>query len=202
VRKGPLDGRPPWRGADLGFAESTRTSLLLLRGRVEAPLGQQIAARLGCDLPTTPIALAQGDRAKVLMLAPCRWMLFADREASPMLLAQLRETLAGSFVAVSDVSDGYAQVRLEGRRAIDLLATGTAVDLHPRIFAVGQAVQTELARTRCLIRRDEEVAYELLVDVSAADYVWTWLTTNAALTIAAHQLTARHSKDASSSRRS
>ena len=98
------------------------------------------------------------------------------------------------------MSDGYAQVRLDGPRTIDLLAAGTAVDLHPRMFTVGQAVQTELARTRCLIWRDEQSAYQLCVDVSAADYVWTWLTTNAALTIAAYQLGTRHSSDAALSR--
>jgi sarcosine oxidase gamma subunit len=45
-------------------------------------------------------------------------------------------------------------------------------------------VQSELARVRCLIRRDGETVYDLLVDVSAADYAWAWLTTNAELTVA------------------
>src|SRR5262249_37868132 len=116
---------------------------------------------------------------------------FVDRPSSAQLLRQLREALADSFVAVSDVSDGYAHIRLEGPLATDLLASGTAVDLHPRIFGVGDAVQTELARITCLIRRDGDTVYDLLIDVSAADYVWAWLTTNAEPTVALSRPSAR-----------
>lgn len=187
VRKSPLDGRAPWQGESLRIEACAATRQLLLRGRLEESVGQRIAALLGCGLPATPIFMAHGKRAQALMLAPSRWMIFDRSESSPALLLQLQGLLVDNFVAVSDVSDGYAHIRIEGSLAIDLLAAGTAVDLHPRLFKIGQAAQTELARTRCLVWRTEGTAYDLLVDVSAGDYVWAWLTTNAALAIAVHR---------------
>ena len=191
ARKGPLHGREPWQGQGLHFADDARTGLLLLRGRTDEAIEQRIASLLGCRLPGRPIIVERGARARALKLAPWRWMIFVDRPAAAGLLRQLRDILADSPVVVSDVSDGHAHIRLEGPRATDLLAAGTAVDLHPGVFSTGHAVQTELARARCLIWRDDEVAWSLLVDVSAAEYVWTWLTTNAELTIAAHHHTGR-----------
>jgi len=184
ARKGPLEGRAPWQGEGLRLAGSDLLSCFLLRGRPDEAMQQRMASLLGCRLPGTPIVIEHGKGAQVLMLAPCRWMIFASREASPALPHHLQEILAGSFVAVSDASDGYVHITVEGPRAIDLLAAGTAVDLYPGRFRTGHAAQTEMARIRCLIRRDGETAYSVLADVSAADYLWTWLTTNAELTIA------------------
>ena len=186
VRKGPLHGRAPWHGDGLSFADCAVARFLLLRGRFEETAAQRIMSLLGCRLPTKANLIEPGERARLLMLAPSRWMIFVDGPSSSTLLRQLQEALAESFVAVSDASDSYAHIRVDGPRAIELLAAGTAVDLHPRIFGIGHAAQTELARTRCLIWRRDETAYDLLVDASTADYVWKWLSANAGLTTAIH----------------
>jgi len=190
VRKGPLDGRTPWQQDGLRFAVSNLAGFLLLRGRIEVAIAQRIASLLGRALPATPNVVEQGNQARILMLAPSRWMIFADAARAATLLRQLADALAESSAAVSDVSDGHTQIRLEGPCAVDLLAAGTAIDLHPRAFGVGRAAQTELARTRCLIWRTDQAGYDLLVDASTADYVWAWLGSNAELTVAVHQKSA------------
>src|SRR5262245_40687030 len=114
VRKGPLHGRAPWQGEGLRFAGSDLLSCFLLRGRPDEAMQQRIASLLGCRLPGTPIVIEHGKGAQVLMLAPCRWMIFASRESSPALLHQLQEILGGSFVAVSDASDSHVHITVEG----------------------------------------------------------------------------------------
>jgi sarcosine oxidase, subunit gamma len=190
TRRGPLHGRGPWQRDGLRFAVSNVACFLLLRGRVEAAVAQQVASLLGHALPAAPNVVEQGDQARILMLAPSRWMIFADPPRAATLLRQIADALADGSAAVSDVSDGYAHIRLEGPCAADLLAAGTSIDLHPRAFNIGCVAQTELARTRCLIWRSDETGYDLLVDASTADYVWTWLDSNAELTVAVHHRTA------------
>ncbi len=66
-------------------------------------------------------------------------------------------------------------------RVRELLAKGCPLDLHPRVFDVGQCAQSHLAKAPILIRQlDREPAFEIVVRRSFADYLWVWLEDAAA----------------------
>jgi sarcosine oxidase subunit gamma len=68
--------------------------------------------------------------------------------------------------------------RHRGRRprARDLLAKGTSIDLHPRLFGPGRCVQTGFAGANIVLRQIDEVpSFEILVPNSFAEHLWSWL---------------------------
>jgi heterotetrameric sarcosine oxidase gamma subunit len=162
ARKSPLGGRA-WEAPGLRFREAPFTPKFLVCGSAPSPF------------PAVPNEL-YGQNPVSLMLAPMRWMVFGEAPSCPGL-------------AVHDVSDGRAQIDLEGPLVPELLAAGTSVDLDPSVFAVRRAAQTQLARVSALIARFDETRWRLFVDASVAAYVWEWLVANGKLVAALHERT-------------
>jgi sarcosine oxidase subunit gamma len=82
---------------------------------------------------------------------------------------------------VVDVSDSRAVITLSGPRALDVLAKGCPLDLHPRVFSPGRCAQSLLAKAHVLLHRvDDAPTFEIYVHRSFADYLWTWLEDAAA----------------------
>ncbi|MBO3751314.1 (2Fe-2S)-binding protein [Streptosporangiaceae bacterium NEAU-GS5] len=74
-----------------------------------------------------------------------------------------------------DVSGQRTIVELTGPRARDVLITGCALDLDPRVFGVGAYVQTMLGRAQVILRRVDDDAYHVYVRSSFAGYLAEWL---------------------------
>ena len=79
--------------------------------------------------------------------------------------------------SVVDVSAQRTTLRLRGEHVRDLLAGGCAVDLHPRVFGRGAAVQTLLGQAAVVLMAldDTGTHYQLVVRSSFAGYVIAWL---------------------------
>ena len=94
---------------------------------------------------------------------------------------ELRTALSGHHHAVVVVSDRMTGIGVSGARALDVLAAGCPLDLHPKVFAPGAVTRTLLGKAAVVLRRPGEAdAYELWVNGSFAPYVWLFLR-NAAL---------------------
>ena len=133
-------------------------------------------AALGFPLPATPNTVAAADGRSALWLGPDEWLVLAAPGEEPALEVELREALAGGLGSVVDLSANRTAIELRGPRARDVLATGCALDLHPRAFAPGRCAQTLLARAQVILEQlDDAPAYRLLVRGSFADYLATWL---------------------------
>jgi sarcosine oxidase, subunit gamma len=78
---------------------------------------------------------------------------------------------------VVDVSAQRTTVALRGEHALDLLAGGCALDLHPRVFGRGAAAQTLLGQAGVLLMAldDTGTHYQLVVRSSFAGYLTAWL---------------------------
>jgi sarcosine oxidase subunit gamma len=88
----------------------------------------------------------------------------------------LRQALAGRHVAVTDVSEARTVIAVAGPRARDLMAKGTPLDLHPRVFGPGACAQSVFAKAGAIIDQvDDAPTYEVYVLNSFADYLWSWL---------------------------
>ena len=89
--------------------------------------------------------------------------------------------LSGLRVAITDVSGGQTAVVLRGGFVRELVAKGCPLDLHPRVFGIGQCAQSHLAKAPILIRQvDGQPSFEIIVRRSYADYFWLWLEDAAA----------------------
>jgi sarcosine oxidase, subunit gamma len=147
-----------------------------LRVDPAGPAAAAVAEYLGVALPTTPSTWADGDTARVIWLGPDEWLV-----ANPFISPEDLE--AGLRAAVSDagsvinVSAQRTTLWLRGAHVRDVLATGCAIDLHPRAFPAGSAAQTVLGQTGVVLLALDDTAthYQLLVRSSFARYLASWL---------------------------
>jgi len=72
------------------------------------------------------------------------------------------------FAALSDQSDGWAVLRLEGAGARDVLARLTPLDLRPAQFRRGHTARSDCAHMAASITRLGDEAYQIMVFRSMA----------------------------------
>jgi len=147
-----------------------------LRLDATGPAAAAVAEHLGVTLPTTPSTWVHGHTVTVIWLGPDEWLVTSPFLAAEALEAGLRRAVGGAG-AVIDVSAQRTTLRLRGAHVREVLATGCAIDLHPRSFPAGSAVQTTLGLAGVvLLALDDTVShYQVLVRSSFARYLASWL---------------------------
>ena len=182
-----LTRRSPLQGFSDRFAampDSARVceepflTMVDLRVDASGPGGVSASAVLGVPaLPSTPSTLLDGGDIAVIWFGPDEWLL-TSRDRSPEALeARLREAVTAHGGAAVDVSAQRSTVRLRGAHARDVLAKGCSIDLHPREFGPGAAVQTILGQAAVVLipLSDDGSDYRILVRSSFAGYLAEWL---------------------------
>ena len=88
--------------------------------------------------------------------------------------------MTGHVASVVDIGAGQTVIRLSGSSALQVLARGCALDLHPSVFPPGACAQTLLARAQVLlIAVDDAPTFDIVVRRSFAPYVAAWLEDSA-----------------------
>jgi sarcosine oxidase, subunit gamma len=123
-----------------------------------------LSRAIGLALPQKPKTSASTGNRTALWLGPDEWLVFGGRE----------EDYPDAWAAV-DVSASRVCFELSGEGAVDVLARGCALDLHPSVFPPGSCAQTLLARAQVILYRPSEHVFRLLVRPSYADYLRAWL---------------------------
>jgi sarcosine oxidase, subunit gamma len=151
-------------------------AMIDLRVDPAGPAAADVARVLGVDLPTTPSTSVETDAVRVIWLGPDEWLVTSPFRTPAQLEAELRDAVAGRG-AVVDVSGQRTTLWLTGADARDVLSGGCSVDLHPRVFRRGAAVQTllGLASVVLIALDDTATGYEILVRSSFAPYLASWL---------------------------
>lgn len=184
-RESPLAGQPQAvRGggdadhAGITLRERPFLGHLNLRGEPDNDAFRSACRQvLGGDLPMAPNTVAETPAAVVCWLGPNEWLLLTDPDQQDSLAAQLHAELEGIHSALTDVTGGYTLIAVRGPHALDTLAKGCPLDLHPRAFGPGQCAQTLVAKSSAMLRVIEPgTAFEVWVRRSFADYLWQWLT--------------------------
>lgn len=145
---------------------------ILLRGRPSPRWREAAAAVLGVAPPEQPLTAARGPSADILWLGPDEWLVLPDTGEDI--------ALAAAGLAAAAVGDGLPDLELSGPYAREVLAGGTALDLHPRAFTAGRVARTRLARIGVVLHQtaDHPVSgpvYRLHVERPWAGYLWSWL---------------------------
>lgn len=138
--------------------------------QVSLRLDAALTGSASLPLPTAPnTTLETTDRA-VLWLGPDEWLVLGPPHAGGEIVAELEASLAGVHRSVVDLSANRVAIELGGPGRFDLLASGCAIDLHPRSWHAGMCAQTLFARTQVILHERGDTT-GVLLRPSFADYL-------------------------------
>ena len=128
------------------------------------------------SIPNRAVSAGPG-RLGAIWLGPDEWLFTMDYPtiSARALESRLSEIVRPHGGAVVDVSAHRTVLELRGPRARNVLAAGCSVDLHPRVFEVGHAAQTQLARVDVILSCVAPDTYLVFVRASFATYLADWL---------------------------
>ncbi len=159
--------------AGLVMAERRFLSKVTLRGGAD---GNAVRKTLGVSLPGEPNRVEGGNNLFALWLGPVEWLIVGPPDAERAITDRLEKAFPGA--AVVDVTEGRTTIRLRGPMVRDILAMGCPLDLHPRLFGPGECAQSTLGRAAVILHQvEKDPVFDVHVERSQADYLWTWLET-------------------------
>ena len=160
----------PRFGPAFGCREQALLEFVNLRGRDPQAMSGAVQAATGAVLPSQANTVAVGASHTAWWLGPDEWLLQSHAPCVPRLERSLRTPLAEHGGSVVDVGSGYTALVLEGREAATVLRKGCPLDLHPRVFTLGQCAQSHFFKASVLLRPLRDGAWQLVVRRSFADY--------------------------------
>lgn len=147
-----------------------------LRGRPDDPAFRDaVAGVIGFAPPLKPNTAVLG-HVGLYWLQPTSWLVEAPLDGIGDLTARLRAAVGPAGTAV-EVSDTRLTYRIAGPDALDLLAKGCALDLHPQVFPAGRSALCAFAQLHALlVKVAEEPAFHLFVPRGARRHVENWFS--------------------------
>ncbi len=164
--------------AALVLTERRFLAKINLRGKVDSDV---VKAVVGVALPSEPNTVTDGNNLSALWLGPSEWLLVGPPNAENNMEDAFNEALEGASVGVVDVTEGRTTIRVSGPMARDVITMGCPLDLHPRVFQPGRCAQSFISRSPILIHQiDDTPTFDIHIERSQSDYLWTWLETGGA----------------------
>jgi sarcosine oxidase subunit gamma len=146
---------------------------LILRGSPET-LSAAVAQSLGLALPIAPLTSSVQGALCIRWLGPDEWLLTLPLDDLAQAETDLRQ-VGGADIALVDVSGGQTVLLIQGATAIQVLMKSTCYDVGLENFPAGKVVTTTFAQAQVVLRRVNDVTFELILRRSFADYLWAWL---------------------------
>lgn len=184
--RAPFAGLPLRATTDRGVIVCDRDGLglatVLVRKAQHETLAQRVQEHFRLELPQGPHRAAAGDLA-LAGTGPGSWLATCEHGGNAFAI-HLREKI-GDLASVSDQSDGYAVLRVSGPRIRDTLSKMVPVDVHPRVFRIGNVAATVAAHIGATLWRlddskDGSPVFEIAVFRSLAASFWHALSESAA----------------------
>lgn len=150
-------------------------ALVNVRGDTrDAAFMEAMEAVTGCHPPEAPNTVAHGAQYDVLWLGPDEWLVRStmphNAVAAAPLEGALRQSFSGLFASATDIGSGYTVLEIKGTHVRDVLARGCPLDLHPKLFKVGQCAQSFYFKSSLTLLPTAEDTFELVIRRSFADY--------------------------------
>ena len=164
------------QSADIVMGERPHRCQIDIRGSAaDATFAGAIHGVTGLPLPSSADSFTTNGEMACLWLGPDEWLILGPGSAETA--ARLMAAFGNSHAAAVDVSESRTTIAVSGPRARDLLAKGTSIDLHSRVFGRGRCVQTGFAGANVILRQvdDAPPSFEILVLNSFAEHLWEWL---------------------------
>lgn len=157
IEKSPCDGLLPVYTGGLKLTEvapARITSVAPLNGKERAVASALKALGLGWPAPGTSVV--RGDAA-------CLW----SGRGQAFLIGAAPDGLDG-IAALTDQSDGWARMRLEGPGAESVLARFVPLDLRAAVFPVGSVARSGLNHMMMVLSRTGDECFDIMVFRSMA----------------------------------
>ncbi|AJZ63091.1 sarcosine oxidase subunit gamma [Paraburkholderia fungorum] len=140
----------------------------------DAAFVSAVESVLGCRPPEKANTLARGNGYDMLWLGPDEWLVRSatahDATRPAPLLAKLGAAFAGVFASAVDIGSGYTVLEISGTRSREVLARGCPLDLHPKLFGVGQCAQSHYFKASMTLLPTGADSFDIVVRRSFADY--------------------------------
>lgn len=162
------------------FSDLLKLSVLPPRTILRLQLGarsQKTVNSLRIAGRTMPVAMNSwsGDDPVFCRIAPDAWLIESALHGAADLLPAVRTGCGRRSFAVTDVSDAFATIVIEGAQAAALLARGCGLDLSLEAFGHTACSRTRLAQLPVVLRRATSEKFECIVDRSVAQWLYVYL---------------------------
>ena len=161
-------------GVTLGLRHPVSIVTVIARKSKARALSSALSDSFGFATPA-PGRSERARGASIQWAGPEQWYVVREDARDGTLYGDLVEKL-GNLASVSDQSHGRVIISIAGPRARDVLAKGTPVDFHPRVFDEGDCAVTQMAHVGVHITQTGADAFEISLFRGFAESFWEWLT--------------------------
>ena len=170
--------------SDLTVKEIYPIMKLNLRGKSRDFI-TTIGKNINMILPIEANTSSTSDNYTSMWLSPDEWMIISNNiiniennnyKIEELLFNKVSKTNLGS---VTDVSDQFVMINLNGKRIFDLLSTGCPYDFTNFRLKVGSVTQTLLNQIDVIIHHKEINSINLLVRRSFSEHLVSWINDSA-----------------------
>lgn len=164
-------------GQAVSLREIPFTVQLGVRAIPGSESAQAVESSLGVTLPTAVGEVTgDADGLHVIWMSPDEFLAVdASRRQRPGETIAAEAALEGLPGQVVDLSANRTILVLEGTEARSVLEKTCRADLHPRAFAVGSAILTQVGQVPVILHRTAEHTYRLFPRASFAEHLVRWL---------------------------
>ena len=137
---------------------------------------EKISNKLNISLPTSPNTTVYNDKITALWLSQKEWLIVVNPSTDTEEVTSLQNHISDIHALALDVSDRWTTINVSGKKAIEVLSKGTAIDLDNSVFGSGACAQTALWTVNVIIHQiDEKPTFDIFVDSTMARFLWQWL---------------------------
>ena len=138
---------------------------------------------LNMILPTKANTSTSSDKLTAIWLSPDEWMIFSNDiiekgdnnyELENLLFSNISKN---NFGSISDVTDQFVMINLEGKKIFELLSSGCPFNFNG--FNKGSSTQTILNHIDVIIHHKDRNNVNLFVRRSFSEHLWSWINDSA-----------------------
>ena len=140
-----------------------------------------IGKNINMILPIEANTSSSSDKYTSLWLSPDEWMVFSnniiDKENNNYVIEDLlfNKISKTNLGAVTDVSDQFVLINLNGEKVFDLLSTGCPFNFNNFRTKKGAVAQTLLTQIDVIIHNKELDNINLFVRMSFSEHLLSWI---------------------------
>ena len=156
----------------LSVAESGFIGKINLRADFDSSaVNSAFGALMGIDAQLDANTYVDQQGSTLFWLGPDERLLYTDGNPED-IATQWR---ANSSCAAVEVSDYYTVLKIQGEKARDVFASGSPLDIHPKVFHTGQCAQTRFGSASVLVSMHGDMSYQLQVRWTFARYLFEYI---------------------------
>ena len=165
---------------DLTIKEIVPVMKLNIRGK-KKEFFTSVGKILNIILPTEANTSSANDKHTSIWLSPDEWMIHSnDTVKNNNNSYALEESLYSNISknnlgSVSDVTDQFVMINLEGKKIFELLSSGCPLNLNEFKEKKGSTAQTILNHMDVVIHHKNSNNVNLFVRRSFSEHLWSWI---------------------------